>query len=215
MGRLKRRVMGSAGVVLLLLVLGFIFFATSVMRKPGPVIAQADGIVVLTGGDTRILEGARLLKEGRGRRMLISGVNKSTGRQDLIKLSGLTPKQFDCCVDVGYLARDTVGNADETRQWAESQGFKSLIVVTASYHMPRSLAELARVLPDTELFPHPVMAPSLRPNAWWLHARTTRVLIAEYIKYLPAAARLAVSRVLGNWETSSIAAGPASYKAKT
>ncbi len=193
-------------------VLGFIAFAVIVMRTPGPTLAKADGIVVLTGGDTRILEGARLLREGHGGRLLISGVNRHTGRQDLIRISGLGEQQFNCCVDIGYSALNTIGNADETRTWAEAMRFDTLIVVTSSYHMPRSIAELARELPNTTLIAHPVQPPGFTEGAWWLRPRTARVLVSEYLKFLPAAARYAATRVMGPWDESSIAETPASGK---
>ena len=104
---------------------------------------------MLTGEGRRIAEGARLLEEGRAERMLISGVFRRTGKKALLDISGLPEDKFDCCVDVGYAALDTAGNANETRAWAASRGYDSLIVVTASYHMPRSLAELSLALPAT------------------------------------------------------------------
>jgi uncharacterized SAM-binding protein YcdF (DUF218 family) len=193
-------------------VLGFVAFAVIVMRTPGPTLAKADGIVVLTGGDTRILEGARLLREGHGDRLLISGVNRHTGRQDLIRISGLGEQQFNCCVDIGYSALNTIGNADETRSWAEAMRFDTLIVVTSSYHMPRSIAELARELPNTTLIAHPVQPPGFTDGAWWLRPRTARVLVSEYLKFLPAAARYTAARVMGPWDESSIAETPATGK---
>ena len=63
------------------------------------------------------------------------------------RLLGLDKQLFNCCVDLGYEALDTVGNADETRTWARSNGYTRLIVVTSRYHMPRSLAELALAMP--------------------------------------------------------------------
>lgn len=182
------------------LMFGFVMFATSVMRGPKPTNETADGIVVLTGGDNRIVEGARLLAAGRAKRMLISGVNRKSRREDVERSSGLSHKQFTCCVDLGYEALDTVGNADETRQWANSNGYKTLIVVTSSYHMPRGLAELALAMPDRKLIPHVVTPRSFPESGWWLHVATTRLLLREYLKYIPAAARLAAQRVLG-WNT--------------
>ncbi|HKZ96011.1 MAG TPA: YdcF family protein [Hyphomicrobiaceae bacterium] len=215
MRSLKRLLIGTAGAVLWLLVFGFVMFASAVMREPADENVHADGIVVLTGGETRIREAARLLSEGRGERLLISGVNPQTRRDSLKRLSGLGEQKFNCCVDLGYSALDTVGNAAETRKWAEALRYDSLIVVTASYHMPRSLAELARAMPSTELIAHPVVPVQLRRRAWWLNARTTRILVAEYLKYLPAAARLGAARVLGPWPSSSIAAVPADPRTKT
>ncbi len=178
-------------------VFGFVLFATAVTRDRVDPDLRADGIVVLTGGELRIAEGARLLARGKARRMLISGVNPRTSRHDLMRLSGLSEAQFNCCVDLGYGALDTIGNATETRIWAEQRQFSSVIVVTSSYHMPRGLAELALEMPRVQLVPHAVVPPSIRHTGWWLHLTTTRVLLGEYVKFLPAAARLTVSRLVG------------------
>lgn len=215
MGSLKRVTIGAAGLAIWLLVFGFVMFAAQVMREPPSEGTRADGIVVLTGGQTRIVEGAKLLKQKRGERLLISGVNKQTSREQLVKLSGLTEAEFACCVDLGYTAQDTIGNAYETRRWAEARGYASLIVVTSSYHMPRSLAELARAMPAATLIPHPVVPQSFRNEAWWLHMRTTSILVSEYLKFLPAAARLTATRVLGSLTTSSLAQADKSPRTKT
>lgn len=196
---------GAAAILACLLGLGFIVFATSIMRDTQADAPPADGIVVLTGGDSRIREGARLLRQESAERLLITGVNRRTSRKDLLRLSGLSARQFDCCVDIGYRALDTVGNADETRTWARERGFKRLIVVTASYHMPRSLAELSLEMPDLVLVPHPVKPKSFRAQAWWLDPKMTRVLAAEYLKYLPAALRLAVAKLARPWGGNAIA----------
>jgi uncharacterized SAM-binding protein YcdF (DUF218 family) len=202
---LRRIAIWAAGGMACLLVLGFLAFANIVTREPAPDNSRADGIVVLTGGDTRILEGARLLREGRADRLLISGVNRRTPRDDVMKLSGLGPQKFSCCVDLGYEARDTIGNADETRSWVAAQRYDSLIVVTSSYHMPRSLAELSIALPQTRLIPHPVMPKGFPESSWWRHPGATRILVSEYLKFLPAAARYAAYRLIGNHNQGSIA----------
>lgn len=195
----------AAAATAALAVFGFVLFANAVTRDHDHDEREADGIVVLTGGELRIVEGARLLQRGLGRRMLISGVNQRTSRHDLERISGLGEAQFDCCVDLGYLAQDTVGNANETRAWAERHHFSKLIVVTSSYHMPRGLAELAIEMPRVRLIPHPVTPRSIRHHAWWLHLTTTRVLISEYVKFLPAAARLTAARLMRPFEANSLA----------
>lgn len=205
MGPFQRALIGVSAIVLCLIGLGFILFATVTMRDTRLDAPAADGIVVLTGGDLRIREGGRLLKQGLASRLLITGVNRRASRKDLIRLTGLAAQQFDCCVDIGYRALDTVGNADETRSWARERGFTRLIVVTASYHMPRSLAELSLEMPGVTLIPHPVKPKSFRAPAWWLDPGITRVLAAEYLKYLPAALRLAVARLARPWDGSAVA----------
>lgn len=208
---------GTAGAVLWLLVFGFVLFAGMVMRDREQSTQRADGIVVLTGGPVRIAEGARLLGLGRGQRLLISGVNPHTGRESLIKISRLRPDQFDCCVDLGYEAMDTAGNAGETRAWAAQRGYSRLLIVTSRYHMPRSLAELARAMPGVQLIPHPVAGPGREEDErpWWLQPATARVLASEYLKFLPAAARLWAARAFGSWENSSLAEMPEAPRSKT
>ena len=208
MSSLRRVIIFGAGAAVSLLVLGFVLFASIVTRLPAESNPHADGIVVLTGESRRIAEGARLLDEGRAQRMLISGVFRRTGKKALLDISGLAADKFDCCVDIGYSALDTVGNASETRAWAQSRGYTSLIVVTASYHMPRSLAELSLAMPDTELIPHPVIPVNFSPTRWWLSASVTRTLLSEYIKFLPTAAHLTIARIVHPGASSSVAEAP-------
>lgn len=200
-----RLVIGGIAAACWVLALGFIVFAMNVMRAPGGLPEKADGIVVLTGGQLRIKEAAELLKQNLGGRLLISGVNTQTGQSDLIRISGLDAKKFQCCVDLGYTALDTTGNASETRTWATANQYKSLIVVTSNYHMPRSLVELSRVLPDTKLIPHAVTPVTFNHEAWWLSPITARNLVAEYLKFLPSAARFALNRAFAPFEAGSMA----------
>jgi uncharacterized SAM-binding protein YcdF (DUF218 family) len=160
---------------------------------------------VLTGGENRMEAGAKLMSEGRAKRMLISGVNRKVTREEMQRLLGLDKQLFNCCVDLGYEALDTVGNADETRTWANSNGYTKLIIVTSRYHMPRSLAELALAMPGVTLLPYAVTPRRFPETAWWLHAATTKVLLSEYLKYLPAVARLTAQRVIAWRDGQSVA----------
>lgn len=184
------------GISAALVLFGFLWFAGIAMREPDPITGPTDGILVLTGADHRIAEGARLLAGGAGRRLLISGVNSQTNRDALIKLSGLDRATFGCCVDLGYAAQDTIGNAEEARAWASGLRARRLIVVTSGYHMPRSLAELSIAMPGVELVPYPVVPKSVRDRAWWLQPKLMRLLATEYAKFLPVAARYALVRHL-------------------
>jgi uncharacterized SAM-binding protein YcdF (DUF218 family) len=186
---------------------GFVAFARAVADYVPMPIDRADAIVVLTGGELRLAAGARLLKEDRGARLLISGVNRQTTNDDLKRISGLTDHQFNCCVDIDYAAH-TTDNAAQTRAWAETWRLKRLIIVTSSYHMPRSLTELRRTMPGVDLVPYPVVSHKLQTKRWWAHAYTARVLFAEYLKFLPSAARYGVARLL-HWESSALAGAKA------
>jgi uncharacterized SAM-binding protein YcdF (DUF218 family) len=178
---------------------GFFIFAYSVSVMPSAPQQQADGIVALTGDEDRIPVAVRLLAEGKGRRMLISGVNKSTRAPELINLNAADSYEarlFRCCVDLDKRALNTEANAFETTAWVRSQGFRSLIVVTSTYHMPRTLIELRQAMPDVELIPYPVKSPRLE-EAWWSDARTVWVLAKEYVKFVTAFARYGANSVLG------------------
>ena len=177
---------------------GFVVFASSIMRFDPQTLSAADGIVVLTGGELRVREGLRIFADGAGRRILISGVNRATSKDELQRLSGVTQILFDCCVDVGYSARDTIGNAAEARAWLKIWNFRSLIVVTSNYHMPRSLAEFRRALPGIEIVPHVVQSRHYQANEWWRHPSAVKLVLTEYLKFLPAAVRLAVMQRSGD-----------------
>jgi uncharacterized SAM-binding protein YcdF (DUF218 family) len=116
---------------------GFAVFIYSVMGYEVTAPVAGDAVVVLTGGDSRVKDGLSLFNSGIGRRLLISGVHRSTTRLDLQRLSDAPqPLLFNCCVDIGYGAQDTIGNATEAREWTEVWGFRRLVVVTSNYHMP-------------------------------------------------------------------------------
>lgn len=168
---------------------GFFAFSSLVTSSADGNIRSGDAIVVLTGGDARIPEAVKLLTQGKGHRLLISGVNPVTTRSELASLAPNSKRWFRCCIDVGQEARDTVGNAAETKEWAKKRGFKSLVVVTAAYHMPRSLAELRRALPDVAFIPYPVRPRNLHLDEWWSHQGSLQLLAMEYMKFVPALGR--------------------------
>ena len=184
------------GVLAVLFVVGFVLFANSIEKGQSLPRSQADGIVVLTGGTARISEAVKLLAAGKAQRLLISGVNANTSREELAQRSPASAPLFECCIDIGRDAQDTIGNAAETKQWVRQRKLKSLIVVTSSYHMPRSLAELRHTMPDIKMIPYSVVPESFRIEAWWAYPGTMRLLFSEYVKYLPTLARLTTRRVI-------------------
>jgi len=187
--RWGRRLLVIGAVFASLVLAGFVFFSTKLVNGGHMAdLRNADAIVVLTGGEARIPEAIKLLHKGKGERLLISGVNPLITKKELASLAPNSKRLFTCCIDVDQ-ARDTIGNADETRLWVKKRGFQSLIVVTASYHMPRSLAELRRALPDTELIPYPVQPRNLHVEAWWAYKGTLKLLAMEYLKFMPAFGR--------------------------
>jgi uncharacterized SAM-binding protein YcdF (DUF218 family) len=190
--------------VLLLAVLwlgGFLAFAAAIppdVREPD---RPVDAIVVLTGGDVRLAEGFVLLDRGLAKKLLISGVSSGVEVADLLStLNGIpAPSEavLECCVTLGYDARSTEGNARESLRWLTENGFHSIRLVTANYHMNRSLLEFRRVMPNIEIIPNPVFPRQMQDPYWFARPGTVFLLFNEYHKYLAAAARAKVSD-LGN-----------------
>jgi len=175
-------------VVALIWAAGLVAFASRVQQStPPPQPDPAEGIVALTGDSTARIEAAvGLLQQGLGKRVLISGVNRGVTREDMRSVSGAVRRVYDCCVDLGFTALDTVGNARETADWARSMRFHSLIIVTSDYHMPRAMLELRAVMrePQFQLQAYAVPTPMLKAHRWWRSPRSARLMVVEYCKYL-------------------------------
>jgi uncharacterized SAM-binding protein YcdF (DUF218 family) len=163
--------------------LGFIWFVRHVPVEEVSLDRGADGIVALTGGASRITDAIELLASGRGKRLLISGAYRGTNSNEISRLNPEFARWVRCCVDFDR-SLNTLGNAVETKRWAESRGFRSLIVVTSNYHMPRALAEIAHQLPEVTLVPFPVVTDRQRAERWWVDGATTRRMVTEYLKFL-------------------------------
>lgn len=161
---------------------GFVLFVSNLPARP-TARPRADGIVTLTGGDERLDTAVALLESGVGKRLLISGVSQAATKADVGRLSNGGPR-FQCCADLGYAAEDTHGNAQEALQWARDNHFKSLIIVTSRYHMPRTLREFSTIMPDIALVPYPVDQAGIDLSGWWEHPRTVKLLHREYVKFL-------------------------------
>lgn len=182
--RIARGIAGLVTLCIILYVAGFFIFAATLDRTPPAEVPVADGIVVLTGGPDRITAAYKLLEQDKGTRLLITGVHRDVTAASLKQfVPGDAPK-FDCCIDIGHQAENTIGNATETAEWVKERNYRSIILVTSTYHLPRASLELARAMPDVEIRPYPVFQDTLHLDGWWSYPGTTRLLISEYTKYL-------------------------------
>jgi uncharacterized SAM-binding protein YcdF (DUF218 family) len=172
--------------------LGFLWFTSRVPSSEVSLTGTTDGIVVLTGDSARISEAIELLAYRRGQRLLISGANRGTTAAEISRLNPDFTRWIQCCVDFDR-SLNTLGNAIETRRWAERCRFRSLTVVTSDYHMQRAMAEIAHQLPNTRLVAFPVMSERLRAEHWWTSGPAMRLLLSEYVKYIVARARMRLS----------------------
>ena len=197
-----RRLLRLAVFLALLWAIGLVLFIAQLPESIELPERHTDAIVVPTGGSERLQEGMRLLIHGLAAKLFISGVNVDTKVGDLVaSLPAGAEKPptalVDCCIVVGHAADSTLGNAAETAAWMRAQGFHSMRLVTADYHMPRSLLEFHRAMPDVEILVHPVFPDQVKRSTWWRSPGTASLLIGEYDKYLLALARSAVAGIMG------------------
>ena len=160
--------------VAILYALGFALFAVTLATPAAADAPRVDAIIAITGGKGRIEHGARLLAEGKGKRLLIAGADPSVRKEDLVRRIGGKKKLFDCCVDLGSESVDTRSNAEEAKRWLERRKYKSLRLVTSDWHMRRALYDFHRQLGDE----YTVIPDAVRTEPAFM------TLFTEYNKYL-------------------------------
>lgn len=185
----------GAGVVLAISWLaGLIWFAEIVTRlEPQP--GNTDAIVVLTGGSERVAEGIALLAAGSARLLFVTGVPDGVTGETLLSSVGTAQRELLPRIVLGHTAQDTAGNAAETAGWVEREGVTSVRLVTANYHMPRSLLEFRRAMPNISILPNPVFPDSFKDREWWRWPGTLGLMVREYDKYLMALLRDSAARM--------------------
>lgn len=189
-----RKVAGTAVVIALLAgvwLAGYLWFVLTLPSEAGEPDRRTDVIVVLTGGAGRVDRGLSLLADGHADMLFVSGVYRSVDVPELLRVSRHDPQELACCVALGYEARSTLGNAEETARWIARNDVASLRLVTSTYHMPRSLIEFRRRMPDIDIVAHPVRAAN-REGGWRRWRADAHLLMLEYSKYLVARARAAL-----------------------
>jgi uncharacterized SAM-binding protein YcdF (DUF218 family) len=184
-----RRLATFVAAIVVLYALGFLWFTTLLPTESDNDDRSTDAIVVLTGGSDRLGVALDLLSDEKGRKLFVSGVYRGVDVRQLLDLSQHSPEDLSCCVVLGYEADNTRGNALETAAWMKEQGFTSLRLVTATYHMPRSLLEFRHTMPQTLIIPHPVFTEHFKRQDWWMWPGSSALLVTEYTKYLIARVR--------------------------
>ena len=175
--------------------LGFVGFLSQLRVAELKPSSNADGIVVLTGGSSRVSDAVELLAKGYGKRLLISGVHPTNSVNDISRSVPDSQALLDCCADLDRSAVNTRSNAAETRRWVHERGFHSLIVVTSNYHMPRAIVEMSHAMPDINLIPFAVVSDKWRDEPWWTNGAAMRLLLSEYVKYVAAEVRVRLADI--------------------
>lgn len=190
----SRRTLGAwIGFVLVFIIVwlaGLVWFAETMPQKIADAAARSDAVVVLTGSPERLNAGVELLARGQAKKLFISGVYRGVDVAQVLRLVKKQGRELECCMTLGHNADDTRGNAIESAHWAKKERVKSLRLVTANYHMRRSLLEFRRLMPEVRIIPHPTFSPGFKTRSWWRWPGTLQLLIIEYSKFLVALTRL-------------------------
>jgi uncharacterized SAM-binding protein YcdF (DUF218 family) len=190
LARLRALVLAVLAIVFAAAGIGFLTFLSQLREVEARPDRKADGIVVLTGGSSRVSDGMELLASGYGKRLLISGVHPASAASDISRALSENQSFIRCCVDLDHFAQNTQGNAEQARLWARERGFRSVIVVTSNYHMPRAIVEFSHAMPDVVLIPYAVVGEKWRDEPWWASSTTMRLVLSEYLKYVAAEIRV-------------------------
>tara|TARA_Y100000814_G_scaffold286821_1_gene256278 strand:+ start:1020 stop:1622 length:603 start_codon:yes stop_codon:yes gene_type:complete len=175
------------GIFFLLLILwsvGLVWFADQTKDTKEDRHTQTDAIIVLTGGTGRLQTGLELLNAGLSKQLFVTGVAAGLEPKDVFDLSEFESVDFSCCITFGHNALNTAENASETAHWAKLNNINSFRIVTGSYHMPRSMLEFRRKMPESILVAHPVYPDHVKVDGWWFHRGTARLIMTEYAKSL-------------------------------
>lgn len=185
--KIIRIIFFSVVAVIGLWVYGLKTYVDGLPKKPTDDTSITDGIVIFTGGAMRLGAGIELLNQDKAKRMLVSGVGERTSLDVLLIVSGKLPDnimELKSRIDLGYEAKNTRGNALEVTKWVQNNQYKSIRLVTANYHMPRSYYEISNSIPDIKIIQNPVFPENIIMEKWWTRAITKRIMISEYNKYL-------------------------------
>ena len=170
-------------------VIGLIRFVSDIPNQVEDITSKTSAIVVLTGGSGRVNEGLALLDKDLAVKLFVSGVYRGLDVRKLLQLARRNPTDLESRIGIGN-AVDTIENASETAAWSSHNRISSLRLVTAAYHMPRSMLEFRHAMPGMRIVPNPVFPDHVKHDEWWAWPGTTALFIREYNKFLMAWVRL-------------------------
>lgn len=187
--RRPRRLVKRLALLVLVVVMswfaGLVGFAASIPMTVAEPERRTDAIIVLTGGSGRLVEGLALLENDMAERLFVSGVYQGVDVRALFQLFQRDPGNLEARIGIGT-AINTTGNASETAEWIAARGYRSMRLVTAAYHMPRSLLEFRHAMPQIDIVAHPVFQSHVKVERWWAWPGTMALITGEYNKFMLA-----------------------------
>ena len=174
--------------------IGLFRFVGDFPKHIGDEVSKTDAIVVLTGGSGRVNAGLALLERKLAAKLFVSGVYQGVDVRKLLQIARRNPGNLGARIGIGN-AVNTVGNAIETAAWLSQHRIASIRLVTAVYHMPRSMLEFRHAMPNIKITPHPVFPNHVKVVKWWMWPGTSALFVGEYNKFLMAWVRVNSEKV--------------------
>lgn len=200
----KRQRLNSRKIVpgLLLLILAWEILAWTAARAlvVNAPLPSADAIVVLSGSSAyveRTQQAAELYRQGRAPLILLTNDHTRGGWSSALQRN---PYFFERATDelikasvpaekIQIIPGVVSSTRDESlllKSYAESQRFRSILIVTSAYHSRRALLSLRGAFAGSGitvgLEPAPIGPSMPSPAFWWLHPQGWRVVGVELIK---------------------------------
>ncbi len=184
-----RIVLWSAVALAIFWLTALVHFVSIIPRNSVGDSVSTDAIVVLTGGSLRIAYGFELLDKGKAKKLLITGVNREASVDELMEKNDAPDALRDISQNEEVIALDfnadsTRMNAYEAAKWMREQKLRSLRMVTANYHVPRSLIEFRRAMPQVIIVPDPVFPERFTLESWWTDSVSRELILSEFHKFL-------------------------------
>ena len=143
---------------------------------------NVNNIVVLTGNAGRLTVGLKLMDYDIKSRMLITGVAKGVKYSDIIKNKYPSKDR----IDLGYNAKNTLGNSLEVFGWLKKHNIKDIILVTDNWHMQRTLLLFKALMPNKNIYPYALSSINFTLKDYIQFNKKTFFIYEEHIKYIIA-----------------------------
>lgn len=181
---------GVAAVVLLALTHRFWLTLLAVFLVVADPLREADAIVPLAGERARVVEAARLFRDGYARWFVITDMHVEDPNPRITYTDSVIAQAEEeglpraAMVVAPGTATSTYEEALNLRRLAQARSLRSLIVVTSPYHTRRTRMIMQEVFRDTEteVVVHPVAGHWYRAEDWWTSREGREATVSEYVK---------------------------------
>jgi len=144
-----------------------------------------DAALVMAGDPhyERTRTAARLVVEGRARLLIVTGGEPGPGDSARsLRAAAVAFGVEPGAIRVEHVSHSTHEAMLAVRPILESEGVRSVVLVTSPYHQRRTYWTARRALDGVTLCNHPAEHSFWSPEGWWKDRRTRRIVLSEYLK---------------------------------